>query len=112
MTQIIIHSLITMRLDHRYFHIFDLQMIPFDPKHREKMRIVTHWASPRVLEKTVSCDDKLINSIVKCLRVKNVLGAVSLLLTARKKAHESMKTEDYDRQMAAAIGTFSSHTFI
>ena len=101
-----------MRLEHRYFHIFDLQMIPFDPKHREKMRIVTHWASPRVLEKTVSCDDKLINSIVKCLRVKNVLGAVSLLLTARKKAHESMKTEDYDRQMAAAIGTFSSHTFI
>ena len=95
-----------------YFHIFDLQMIPSDPKHREKMRIITHWASPRVLEKTVSCDDKLINSIVKCLRVKNVLGAVSLLLTARKKAHESMKTEDYDRQMAAAIGTFSSHTFI
>ena len=91
-----------------YFHIFDLQMIPSDPKHREKMRIITHWASPRVLEKTVSCDDeddKLIKSIVKCLKVKNVLGAVSLLLTARKKAHESMETEDYDRQMAAAIGT-------
>ena len=95
-----------------YFHIFDLQMIPSDPKHREKMRIITHWASPRVLEKTVSCDDeddKLIKSIVKCLKVKNVLGAVSLLLTARKKAHESMETEDYDRRMATAIGTSLNH---
>ena len=88
-----------------YFHTYDLLMIPLDTDHRENMRIVTQWASPRVLETASSSDDNFISSIVMCLRQKNVIGAVSLLLTARKKAHESMKTKEYDNQMAAAIGT-------
>ena len=40
-----------------------LQMIPFDPKHREKMRIVTFTITSCVGK--TGGDDKLINSIVK-----------------------------------------------
>ena len=87
--------------------------IPSDPKHREKMRIVTHWASPRVLEKTVSCDDKddkLINSIVM-LESEERAGAVSAF-TARKKAHEYGDGRLRQTDGCCDRYVIESHTFI